>query len=171
MVNLRRQAHGFSLIELIVVVAILGIAMGIAVPGLQSLLAGQKMKSATFDLITTAMLARSEAIKWGGASGAAISIVAPANNFNNGWCITFTSTVLCDLAAPDDGVMQIIKPTAGVNYVYQGVAAPIVFNRGGRLASGGSVRLQVDDRDGSATSRCVSIDSSGNATVKPGACA
>ncbi len=170
MVNYRHQACGFSLIEVMVVIAILGIAMGIGVPGLQSLLTTQKMKSATFDLITTAMIARSEAIKWGGASSASISIVAPSNNFSNGWCVTFTNTTPCDMSDPDDGVMQIVRPTQGVAFVYQGVAAPIVFNRSGRLASGSSVRLQVDDDNAAANSRCVLIDSNGNATVKSGAC-
>lgn len=170
MVNYRRRAYGFSLIEVMVVIAILGIAMGIGVPGLQTLLANQKMKSATFDLLTTAMLARSEAIKWGGTSPASISIVAPSNNFSNGWCVTFTSTTPCNMATPDDGVMQVVRPTQGVTYVFQGVAAPIVFNRNGRLANTNQVRLQVNDSSASANSRCVSIDSSGNATIKSGAC-
>lgn len=171
MVSQCRRACGFSLIEVMVVIAILGIAMGIGVPGLQTLLANQKMKSATFDLITTAMIARSEAIKWGGASSASISIVAPANDFSNGWCVTFTKDTPCNMTIPGDGVMQVVRPTQGVAYVYQGMAAPIVFNRSGRLADGSQVRLQVDDTSASANSRCVSIDTSGNATVKPGACA
>lgn len=170
MVNYRHRACGFSLIELMIVIAILGIAMSIGVPGLQTLLANQKMKSATFDLLTTAIFARSEAIKWGGASSASISIVAPANNFSNGWCVTFTNTTPCNMSTPDDGVMQIVRPTQGVAYVYQGVAAPIAFNRSGRLTSGSSVRLQVNDSSASANSRCVSIDSNGNVTIKSGAC-
>lgn len=170
MVNYRRRACGFSLIEVMVVIAILGIAMGIGVPGLQTLLANQKMKSATFDLLTTAIRARSEAIKWGGASSASISIVAPSNSFSNGWCVTFTSTTPCDMASPNDGVMQIVRPTQGVAYVVYSGATPIIFNRSGRLASGNSVRLQVNDSRFSANSRCVSIDSSGNATIKSGAC-
>lgn len=170
MVSHRRRARGFSLIEVMVTIAILGIAMGIGVPGLQSLLANQKMKSATFDLVTTAMIARSEAIKWGGASPASISIVAPANNFSNGWCVTFTKDTLCNMSAPDDGVMQIVRPTQGVAYVVYSGATPIIFNRSGRLDSSNPVRLQVNDSSASANSRCVSIDSSGNATIKSGAC-
>lgn len=178
MVNPRRRAYGFSLIELMVVIAILGIAMGIGVPGLQSLLANQKMKSATFDLVTTAMVARSEAIKWSGASSASISIVAPASGFNGGWCVTFTSTTPCDLSSPNDGVIQVVRSTQGVGYSYLGAPpgttviplAPIIFNRSGRLASGNPVRLQVNDSNAAANSRCVTIDSNGNATVKSGVC-
>ncbi|MDO8347773.1 MAG: GspH/FimT family pseudopilin [Rugosibacter sp.] len=178
MVSHRRRACGFSLIEVMVVIAILGIAMGIGVPGLQSLLANQKMKSATFDLVTTAMVARSEAIKWSGASSASISIVAPASGFGGGWCVTFTSTTPCDMSSPNDGVIQVVRSTQGVDYIYLGAPpgtsaiplAPIIFNRSGRLASGSSVRLQVNDSNATANSRCISIDSNGNATVKSGAC-
>lgn len=162
----RRRAHGFTLIELLVVIAIGGILMAIGVPSIQTLLNNQKMKTATFDLVTTAMLARSEAIKWSGASSSSISIVAPSNDFSNGWCIVFTSATDCSLSAPDDGVMQIIKPTAGVTYTYQGTAAPIVFTRTGRLVGGVPVTLLVTDDDAYAAPRCVTFDTNGNARVR-----
>lgn len=166
MVNDRRRAHGFTLVEVMVVIAIAGILMAVGVPSIKTLLNNQKMKSATFDLVTTAMLARSEAIKWGGANAAAISIVAPSNDFSNGWCIVFTSATPCSISAPDDGVMQIIKPTGGVTYVYQGTAAPIVFSRTGRLAGGVPITLRVTDVDNFSAPRCVTFDTNGNARVR-----
>lgn len=165
MVNLCRRARGFTLIEVLIVIFISGILMSVAVPSIQSLLNTQKMKSATFDLVTTAMMARSEAIKWGGASSSSISIVAPSNDFSNGWCIVFTSGTSCSMSAPADGVMQIIKPTAGVTYTYQGAAAPIIFTRTGRLSGGVAVTLLVRDNDNFAAPRCVTFDTNGNAKV------
>jgi type IV fimbrial biogenesis protein FimT len=166
MVANRRRADGFTLLEVLIVTVIMGILMAVAVPGIKTLLNNQKMKSATFDLVTTAMLARSEAIKWGGASGSSISIVAPSNDFSNGWCIVFTSTTACNVSTPADGVMQIIKPTANMTYVYQGTAAPIVFTRTGRLAGGVAITLRVTDVDSYATPRCVTFDTNGNARVR-----
>lgn len=166
MVATRRRACGFTLLEVLVVIVIGGILMAVAVPGIKSLLNNQKMKSATFDLVTTAMLARSEAMKWAGASGSSISIVAPSNNFSNGWCIVFTSTTTCSTSAPGDGVMQIILPTAGINYAYQGTAAPIVFTRTGRLAGGAAVQLLVTDSEAHAAPRCVKFDTNGNGSVR-----
>lgn len=172
MVAGRRRADGFTLLETIVVIAIMGILMAIGVPGIKTLLNNQKMKSATFDLVTTAMLARSEAIKWGGANSASIRIAAPSNNFSKGWCILFSGDVA--ITCPDmtasptpavpDGVMQIIKPTAGVGYAFGTAAGAIVFTRTGRLAA--PVKLVVTDDDSSANSRCVTFDTNGNASVR-----
>lgn len=166
MVRACRRAYGFTLIELMVAIGIAGVLMGIGIPGIKSLLNVQKMKSTTFDLVTTAMQARSEAIKWSGASSSSISIAAPSNDFSNGWCIVFTSTTTCSTSAPGDGVMQIIKPTGGVTYAYQGVAAPIIFTRTGRLAGGVAITLLLTDIDGAAAPRCVTFDTNGNARVR-----
>lgn len=166
MVASRRRACGFSLVEMMLVVVIGGILMSIAVPGIKSLLNTQKMKSATFDLVSTAMLARSEAIKWSGASSSSISIVAPSNDFSNGWCVVFTSATTCSTSSPGDGVMHVIKPTANITYAYQGTAAPIIFTRTGRLSGGVAVKLLVTDSDSFATPRCVIFDTNGNASVR-----
>jgi len=152
-------------------VLVAGIAMSIAAPGMKSLINNQKMKSATFDMVSTAMIARSEAIKWGGASSASISIRAPSDTFtSSGWCIVFTSTATCDTSSPGDAVIQIVRPPSGVTFTYQGTGAPIIFNRSGRLTGGVAVKLLVADTDGYASSRCVTIDTNGNASVKVGTC-
>jgi type IV fimbrial biogenesis protein FimT len=166
MVANRRRAHGFTLVELMITIAIAGTLMAIAIPGTRTLLAGQKMKTATFDLVTTAMQARSEAIKWSGASSSSISIVAASNDFANGWCIVFTSATACSTSAPSDAVMQVMKATTGVTYAYQGTYAPITFTRTGRLSGGVAVTIRVTDNEGAAMPRCVTFDTNGNARVR-----
>ncbi len=166
MVTPCRRADGFTFIEVMVTLVIAGILMSIAVPGIKSLLNVQKMKSATFDLVTTAIRARSESIKWSGASSASISITPQSGDFSNGWCVVFTSATACSVSAPGDEVMQVITPIRGVTYAYQGTVAPIVFTRTGRLSGGVAVKLLVTDNDGFATPRCVIFDTNGNASVR-----
>ena len=184
----RDTAGGFSLLEVLVVVVIMGIAMAIGLPGLRTLMDNQKMKTATFDLVTTVMQARSEAIKFGATTGASISIVAStvsptgtaatnAAKFTNGWCIVFTSASACDVTNPAGDVMSVNAPVANVVYTVTTCTTTavtdctITFGRSGRLLSGVAVKIQVDNDLASALmSRCVTIDASGNAMTKVGVC-
>lgn len=171
---MRRRQKAFSLVEVMVVVALLGVVMAIAVPSIRSMMDNQKMKTATFDLVTTVMQARSEAIKFGNTAGASISIAAQGGNYNNGWCIVFSSASACSVSAPAGDVMRVNSATANVTYsVFSCSSNPcvITFGRNGRLTSGSSVKLQVvNDLASNPLTRCVVIDAAGNANVKVGAC-
>jgi prepilin-type N-terminal cleavage/methylation domain-containing protein len=133
--------HTFTLVELLVVIALGSILMGIAVPGMQT----QKIKSATFDLVTTAMLARSEAT--GERPSASISswrcrtISATAG-------ASFTSTTTCS-TGPGYGHASSSRPT----YAYQVPQRSSLPDRA--LVGGVAVTLLVTDND--VFARCVAL--------------
>lgn len=171
---MRQKIKGYTLVELMVVIAILGIVMAYAVPGIRTLMDTQKMKTATFDLVTTVMFARSEAIKFGNTANASISIVPQSSNYTNGWCVVFSSSSSCSTSAPGADVMRVNAPTANVNYSVTTCSVNpcvITFGKNGRLSAGSSVKLQLtNDLSSSPLTRCVVIDTTGNATAKVGAC-
>lgn len=155
--------RGFSLVEMMVVIAIMGIVMAFAVPAIRDLLANQRMKSASFNLVVTAMYARSEAVK----RYLPVNVVAASsNNLTNGWCVTVGST--CSLTAPDSSTMKLQQPQSGVTYTFFTTAGPIAFNRSGRLGS--VVKVQIADAEMPTLQRCVTIDVSGSARAVVGAC-
>jgi type IV fimbrial biogenesis protein FimT len=57
------RATGFTLLELMVTLAVLGILLGIAVPSFQSSLTNSRLTTAANDLVGALQAARSEAIK------------------------------------------------------------------------------------------------------------
>ncbi|PVZ70298.1 GspH/FimT family pseudopilin [Pelagibaculum spongiae] len=55
--------NGFTLIELMIVIALVGILAGVAIPSFQSFMVGNRIKTTVSDLKTDFRLARSEAMK------------------------------------------------------------------------------------------------------------
>ncbi|WP_018144616.1 GspH/FimT family pseudopilin [Thioalkalivibrio sp. AKL6] len=73
---------GFTLIELMITLAVLVILATIAVPGFQNLVENNRTTTQTNELVTALNSARSEAIK----QGVEVSVTA-SGNFASGWCV------------------------------------------------------------------------------------
>ncbi len=86
-----RQNAGFSLLELLTTLTVLGIALAIAVPNFSQLIAGQKNRTVASDVFGSTIVARSEAIK----RNTTISMVRSGTDWANGWTVqTSGGTVL-----------------------------------------------------------------------------
>lgn len=76
--------NGFSLIELMVVLAIATILLGIGVPAFAAMLRNQRVTTAVNDLFAAIHLARSEAVQ----RGQRVDLMpSDGNNWANGWII------------------------------------------------------------------------------------
>ncbi len=86
---------GFTLVELMITIAIVGIIVGFGIPGFQEMIRKNRASSTANELISTLNLARSEAIK----RGQIVTVCKSANvtdatpscsadaNWNQGWLI------------------------------------------------------------------------------------
>lgn len=81
MVTASRPNHGFSLIELIVVIVILGILLSMATLPFQEMIANQRLRTVTSDLTADLALARIEAIK----RGTRVGITRTTTQWIGGW--------------------------------------------------------------------------------------
>lgn len=149
-----RRAQGFTLFELMVTMGLVAIVMAIGAPQLTELVRSQRIKAASVAVMTTMTAARSEAMRF----GVEVSVVAPGNDFNQGWCVVFGSTAGCNLSNPDPNVMKVQEPLPRVT-MPTGVAR-VVFTRSGRLAAPLTVSI-ADDQSPPVVYRCVQIEVSG----------
>lgn len=148
----RRAAQGFTLIEMMTVVALLAIILAIAVPSFRQFLGGQRVKGLAYDLTTDLLLARSEALK----RNASVAITRSGSAWTDGWVATAAGARISERGPTPSGV------------TVSGAPAAITFDANGRVsAPAAEVRITVST-DG--TSRCVELSPSGRARSLVGAC-
>jgi type IV fimbrial biogenesis protein FimT len=152
--------HGFTAIELLTVMAIIAIVAAIAMPDLSNLLVNQRLRAAGTDLMSSLIVARSEAIKRNGPVE-----VRPASgaDWTQGWVVQAT--------ASNEQLDK--KNPLGSNVTVSLAPASIAYQHNGRLTSATTNKVQFSDtRSGSALSpRCLVIDPSGLPKLILGACA
>lgn len=148
-----KRAGGFTLIELMVTIAIVAVLLGIGVPSFQGFVAGQRVKTASYDISSALIYARSEALK----RNADVVMTPASGGWQNGWSVT-AGTATLNRHDPFTG-LAISGPTTNPTYASNGrlKAAITSFNIG---ASGTT----------STPNRCVSIDLSGLPSSKQGSC-
>jgi type IV fimbrial biogenesis protein FimT len=117
----RKSARGFTLIEILIVVAIAAISMTLAAPSLRSFIADQHVRTTAADLAQDLGYARVNAIATGKNT-----VVQPltANTWTSGW-MTYTDVnangafdgtdILLKQTVPTTGSMKICTTGGGVN--------------------------------------------------------
>ena len=154
----RSSVSGFTLTELMVVVAIVGILTMVAVPSFNSLVQSQRVKNAGFELYSSLALARSEAIK----RNSDVTIATTTNaNGELSWDITAGSAVIRNQ-----------DPIKGIAFDINGLpGTDVVYHRNGRPASTATFGI---DALGAAVPtpyvRCLTIELSGMPRIRMGTC-
>ena len=83
--GLQRSSQGFTLVELMIVVALVAILAGLAVPSYRSFLINRQLSSASSDFLIAMLQARSEAIRL----GKMVSVLpTDGEDWKSGWYLT-----------------------------------------------------------------------------------
>ena len=103
--------RGFTLVELMVSTAIVAILVGIAIPSFNSITLGAKLTSYANNLVASALLARSEAIKRNAVVSMCVSptgTVCGTGGWEQGWIVMCKTTdnIICDPLGSSTIVIQ-----------------------------------------------------------------
>lgn len=150
-----RRARGFTMPELMAVLAIIVIMAAIASPSLGSLVDGQRVRSASSDVFTSLLRARSEAIR----RNTEVTVrPVTTSHWEAGWTIPDPANSAAFFERHD----AILKATISG-------PASVVYLSNGRVKGSTAPSFEISV-SGVATKRCVQVDLSGRPVQKNTGC-
>jgi type IV fimbrial biogenesis protein FimT len=154
--------QGFTIIELMVVVAILVILIAIAGPDFRNLIVATRIKNTSFDVFSALVHARSEAV----TRNTRVTITPAAGGWADGWTVTESGGTVIR--------QQSAYPSVAISLANAGSFVPagtISFNGMGRLTAAAAPAFSLTATGAlDKSKRCIVIDSSGRPVTKEGTC-
>ena len=150
------QSRGFTLLELLVVIAVAGILASLALPSFKEYMGIQKIRAAAFDVSAAILAARSEAIK----RNASVTMVQAGGDWKNGWTIVSAGNTLGTQGA-----------FSGLVITNSASASTLSFGNDGRLAASSNFTIDLSTPSSSVPARCIKIGLTGVPSSKQGSCA
>jgi type IV fimbrial biogenesis protein FimT len=142
---------GFTVIELMVAVALLAVLLGIAAPSIRDVTMNARMTGQTNDLMTDLAIARSEAVKRGVRVALCTSSTGTAcmNSFWNQGRLVFVDADNDGILASQDDVVKAMPAIEGdititsTGHASNGAGGPLVtFRPSGVITPGGAGAIQ-----------------------------
>ena len=151
---MKTRASGFTMVEMLVVLSILAILAAIAAPNMGTMIRTQRVKTASFDVFSGLVLARSAALK----RNSSVTVAPVGGNWASGWTIK-------------DANGNTVRNQSGFSTVTITGPTNVVFTASGRLSGGTSPQFSLTASDVAADNqRCVKVDLSGRPVSLQGAC-
>lgn len=147
---------GFTIIELMITVALLAVLAALAAPSFSQLIANQRAKGTATDLYLALTKARSEAIKLNTNVTLAPKV---ANQWQAGWTISYLDENNVSVTVEDHGPVSNATITG----------ASVVYSNAGRIKNATAPAIAIAVSGGNEP-RCVSTDLSGRPYLKQSSC-
>jgi type IV fimbrial biogenesis protein FimT len=149
----RAAARGFTLIEAMVTLAVLVILIGLAAPSFREIFLAQGVKTASFDVFSGLILARSEAV----TRNTTVTIAPSGGNWSEGWTIF-------------DSSGDVVRRQDRLPYVTISGPSSVTYNGAGRLTTGTTSIVLMANGRRTTYARCISVDLSGRPVQKQASC-
>ena len=165
MMDAPATTRGFTLIELVVTLAVLAIIMAVAIPGFQGMVNRNQVAATTNNLVSALALARSEAIK------RATRVTVASADWTVGWQVFEDQGTVGDPSG--DTVLRVQQSTSNAapavtpdaNFTNYISYLPSGVSQGNGGASNGSFEVCK-----AGVSRVISISTTGRVSTTSGAC-
>lgn len=159
---IQSKQAGFTLVEMVIVVALLAILASFAIPSYQNMVQDSMVRNAASSIQTGIQLARGEAVKRNA------SVQFDLRGTDSAWTVCLSPAVAGACPNPDDAT-TIQSKDAGEGSssnvdVATSAAGPLVFNAFGVLTSG-AVTVTVENSDGTARELQVQVGAGGSSKV------
>ena len=148
-----RRQRGFTLVEMVIVVFMVGVLATLAGPLFRDFIIQQSIRNAAFELMSDLTFARSEAVK----RNLPVTI-SKTGTWTGGWKVAAGATTLRQ------------HPALSPNITMTMASSSVDFLLNGRASS--AANFTIDDTAGKASivARCVSVDPGGRPQSLEGSC-
>lgn len=153
--QLRGCSTGFSLIELMVVVSLIAILASLAAPSFTGLIERYRVESARDNLVSSAQLARIEAIRQGQRVVMRRKTDCPNNDWSCGW-ISFPDTNNNDVQDAGEATIRETETIRGVEISKNNNADWFAIDRFGQSA-GVIFSFRLGPQDKSDSVNCIQV--------------
>lgn len=148
---------GFTLVELMIVLSVFAVLIAAALPSYNDFVRNQRVKTASFELFSSLVLARSEAL----TRNSTVTVTPTSGaNWASGWEVKAGTTLLRKQEAlPNMTMAGAPNPVVGISY-----------NGSGRITATLDRGIQISATGVGITTRCIKVDLSGRPVTKAEAC-